>query len=77
MEIPSRAQEILDNPVYEQTFDALRKTYYENWRKASPESAERTYWGTAHDMLDDVDQHIQAQMGSAIIEDFQQKRREA
>ncbi len=76
-EISPRAQEILDNPEYQRAYTGLQQKYYQCWRDAEPGSDQRAYWGQLHDLVDDLDNHFKAQLGNAIIENFQQKRRES
>ncbi len=76
-EISPRAKEILENPEYQRAYTALCSKYYDLWREASPSSSERDYWGGLHDIVDDLQRHFEAQMGNSVIDNFQQKRREA
>lgn len=61
-----RAQEILTNPVWEQTFKDLSEYYYAEWRH-NPDFGTRERISMAHDMLDDFQTQLEATMAEGKV----------
>jgi hypothetical protein len=63
-----QARELLDSPLLVEAIDVLKARYYAEWLKSKPEEgAERERLHTAAVIVDDVNAHLRAVVGSGQI----------